>query len=94
MHALRTARSLHGDSFSFTQPCLVGRQVHRNNIHTSSVEDYHGISLYNNFISHVVSQLQSRFTSNENHSCSIRLLYLLPSHICKAVTDVSSFDVP
>ena len=58
------------------------------------MEDYHGISLYNDFISHVVSQLQSRFTSNENHSCSIRLLYLLPSHICKTVTDVSSFDVP
>ena len=92
MHALRIGRSLHGDSFSFSQPRVVGRQIHRNNIQTSSVEDYYRISLYNDFISHVVSELQSRFTSNENHS--IGLLYLMPSHICQTVTEVSNFDVP
>ena len=92
MHALRIGRSLHGDSFSFTQPRVVGRQIHRNNIQTSSVEDYYRISLYNDFISHVVSELESRFISNENHS--IGLLYLLPSHICETVTEVSNFDMP
>ena len=76
MHALRIARSLHGDSFSFTQPRVVGRQIHRNNIQTSSVEDYYRISLYNDFISHVVSELQSRFTSNENQALDYSTCYL------------------
>ena len=89
MHALRIGKSLHGDSFSFTQPRVAGRQIHRNNIQTLTVER---ISLYNDFISHVVSELESRFISNENHS--IGLLYLLPSHICDTVTKASNFNVP
>ena len=44
MRALRIG--IHGDSFSFTQPWVVGRQIHRNNIQTSSVEDYYSTMIF------------------------------------------------
>jgi len=92
MRAVRISTSLHGDGFSFTKPRVVGRQIHRNNVQTSTVEDYYRISLYNEFISHVINEMETRFLLNENHS--VGLLNLLPSHICKTVSDLSNFDVP
>jgi len=88
MHAVRISTSLHGDGFLFTKPQVVGRQIHRNNFQASSVEDYYRISLYTKFVSHVINEM-NRFLSNENHS--VGLLDLLPSHICKTI---SNFDMP
>ena len=47
------------------------------------------ISLYNEFVSHVVSEIE---TTNETRS--VGLLNLLSNHICKTVSDLSNFDVP
>ena len=91
MHALRIGKSLHNDSFSFTQPQVAGRQIHKNNIQTSTVEQYSRISLYNDVISYVVSELESKFISNENYSFG--LLCLLRNHICDAVIQVFNFNV-
>ena len=72
-------QKLHRDQFELCTPRIVGRQVHRSNPETSSLEDYFQISLFNEFLSHVISQLEDRFVDNPAHSVALGLLYLLPS---------------
>ena len=43
------------------------------------IQDYFRITLYHEFLSHVVSELQSRFVDNPAHNIVLGLLYLLPS---------------
>jgi len=76
MRVVRISASLCGDGFSFTRPRVVRRQIHRNNVQASTVENYYQISLYNEFVSHVINEMKTRFLSNENHS--VGLLNLLP----------------
>ena len=83
-HSLFTAttqlgQQLHGDQFELSTPRIVGRQVHRSNLETSSPEDYFRITLFDEFLSHVISQLEDRFVDNPAHSIALGLLYLLPS---------------
>ena len=72
-------QQLHGDQFELSTPRIVGRQVHRSNLETSSPEDYFRITLFDEFLSHVISQLEDRFVDNPAHSIALGLLYLLPS---------------
>ena len=50
------------------------------------MKDYYGISLCNDFTSHVVIEIQNIFTSNENHS--IGLLNFARQ------SEVYNFDIP
>ena len=75
----KLGQQLHGDHFELCRPRIVGRQVHRSNPEISSPEDYFRITLYDEFLSHVVSELQSRFVDNPAHDIALGLLYLLPS---------------
>ena len=72
-------QQLHGDQFELSTPRIVGRQAHRSNPATSSPEEYFRITLFNEFLSHVISQLQDRFVDNPAHSIARGLLCLLPS---------------
>ena len=72
-------QQLHGNHFELSTPRIVGRQVHRSNPETSSPEDYFRITLFDEFLAHVISQLEDRFVDNPAHSIACGLLYLLPS---------------
>ena len=72
-------QQLHGDHFELSTPRIVGRQMQRSNPDISNPEDYFRITLYHEFLSHVVSELQSRFVDNPAHDIVLDLLYLLPS---------------
>jgi hypothetical protein len=76
---IKLGQQLHGDLFELSTPRIVGRQVHRNNPAVSSPEDYFRITLFHEFLSHVISQLEDRFVDNPAHSIALGLLYLLPS---------------
>ena len=60
-NANKFSQDLHGSSFTLTRPRINRRQVHRDSIQASSAEEYYRISYYNEFISHVISDLQDRF---------------------------------
>ena len=53
--------------------------MHQSNPEISDPEDYFRITLYHEFLSYVVSELQSRFVDNPAHDIVLGLLYLLPS---------------
>ena len=72
-------KQLHGDQFELSAPRIVGRQLHRSNPETSSPEQYFRITLFDEFISHAISQLKDRFVDNPAHAIALGLLYLLPS---------------
>ena len=80
-------QQLHGDQFELSTPRIVGRQVHRSNPETSSPEDYFRITLFDEFLSHVISQLEDRFVDNPAHSIALGLLYLLPSKCVHVESD-------
>ena len=75
----KLGQQLHGDHFEFSTPRIVGRQMHRSNPEISDPEDYFRITLYHEFLSHVVSELHSRCNDNPAHDVVLGLLYLLPS---------------
>ena len=75
--ATKLGKDLHGEEFELLMPRVNRRQVHRSNVETQSAEDYFRITIYNEFLSHVIVQLQSRFVDNASHS--VGLLHLLPS---------------
>lgn len=58
VEAGRIAKLLHGDQFELTTPRLSGRQRHRSNPSSSNPEEYYRITLYNEFLSHVISELE------------------------------------
>ena len=76
--ACKLGQKLHGNNFELNQPRVVRRQVHRSNVGATSAVDYFRITYYNEFLSHVVAELQIRFNSNAAHG--VGLLHLLPSH--------------
>ena len=87
--ATKLGQDLHGEQFELSIPRIVGRQVHRNNTHVSVPEDYFRITLYDEFLSHVISELQERFENNPSHSIALGLLYLLPSECVELESEVS-----
>ena len=44
------------------------RQSHRSNVPTTSAEVYYRISLYNEFVSHVIADLRERLTDMQSGS--------------------------
>ena len=50
----KLGEDLHGEQFQLCKPRITRRQVHRSNPVTASVEDYFRITLYDEFLSHVV----------------------------------------
>ncbi len=81
-------KRLHGNEFELTTPRLSSRQAHRSNPPSTSPEDYYRISLYNEFISHIIAELEQRFVNNPSHEIAIGLLHLLPSE-CVQLDDAS-----
>lgn len=74
----KLGQQLHGDHFELSRPRIVGRQMHRSNPEISDPEDFQ-ITLHHEFLSHIVSELQSRFVDNSAHDIILGLLYFLPS---------------
>ena len=85
MEATKLGKDLHGKDFELSMPRINRRQVHRSNVQALSAEDYLHITIYNEFLFHVISELQSRFVDNESHS--VGLLHLLPSEHCSTDED-------
>ena len=77
----KLGKDLHGEQFELQKPRVVGRQAHRSNPDVSSVEDYFRITLYHEFLSHVITELQERFLDNQTQVVALGLLSLLP-HEC------------
>ena len=72
--AQKLGKDLHGQDFELSRPRIVRHQMHRA---TSSPEEHYHVTLYDEFLSHVIRELLERFT--ENSSQGSGLLYLLPS---------------
>lgn len=53
----KLGRSLHGELFELKKPRTTGRQTQRSNVDVNSAEDYFRITLFDEFVSHVVVQL-------------------------------------
>jgi hypothetical protein len=83
--ATKLGKELHGPAFELQQPRITRCQVNRNNVEVATPEDYYRVTLYNEFISHVVSELEERFVRAPVHG--IKLLQLLPSECCKRQPD-------
>ena len=66
--ATKIGKQLHGDEYELTTPRISGRQRHRSNPASSTPEEYYRITLYDEFLSHVVSELEERFVNNPSHS--------------------------
>ena len=77
--ATKIGRDLHGEDFQLATPRLSGRQVHRSNPPLSTPEDYYRVCLYDEFLSHVISELEERFINNPSQSVVMGLLNLVPS---------------
>ena len=85
----KLGKDLHGEHFELSMPRVNRRQMHRSNILAQSAEEYFRITIYNEFLSHVISELQSRFVDNAGHS--VGLLHLLPSQCCN---NSEAADIP
>ena len=81
--ASKLGKDLNGDEFELSTPRINKRQVHRDNpIQGTTAEQHYRITLFNEFLSHVVSELQQRFS--DSPFCGLALLHLLPSQCCKS----------
>ena len=89
---LKLGRDLHGNDFELCQPRINRSQLHRMNVQVATSEEYYRITLYNEFLSHVISELNVRFVDNPPHG--IGLLHLLPSQLCACSTSTNNFEVP
>lgn len=85
--ATRMGVTLHGEGYILTTPRLAGRQLHRDNHPSSSVEEYYRITLFDEFLSHIISELNSRFSDNPAHKVAQGLFKLLPSNCMRPVVD-------
>ena len=74
-------REAHREKFEIKLPRINKRQTHHANIATTSTEEYYRVSLYNEFLSNVVSELKERFCDNPVQT--IRLIEFLPSKCIK-----------
>lgn len=82
----KLGRDLHGQEFVLSQPRVNRRQMHRSNVTAQTTEEYYRITLYNEFLSHVVAELQDRFLDISFHG--IGLLHLSPSKCCSSDAEV------
>ena len=88
METTKLGKSLHGDDFKLKQPRITGVQTHRNNLLADTPEKYYRNTLFNEFPSHTIAELDERFI---NHSAPIiGLLHLLPRQCCCINSDPES----
>ena len=64
--ATKLGKLLHGNQFELTTPRLSSRQAHRSNPPSTTPEEYYRLSLYNDFLSHVLAELEERFVNNSS----------------------------
>ena len=69
--------NLHGEDFDLRKPRINQRQRHRSKVPVTTSEDYYRKTLYNEFLSDVITELQDRFTDNPSYCTG--LLHLVPS---------------
>ena len=86
--AATLGKKLHSDDFELSRPRVTGRQAHHDNTPASSTEDYYRITLYDEFLSHVVAEMEARFVDNPAHKLAIGLLYLLPTKCVSLSHDI------
>ncbi len=79
--ATTLGKTIHGEDYCFSMPRVTGHQSQRSNPSVSSPEAYYRITLYNEFLSLVVAEIEKRFLDNPMHG--IGILNLLPSECCK-----------
>ena len=84
------AKRLHGGDYELKQPRLIARQVHRDNISVQSAEEYFRITLYNEFLSHLITELEERFSGANAQITG--LLQLLPDECSSREDDTT--DLP
>ena len=75
----KLGQELHGGNFILQKPRIASRQQHCSNPDITSPEDYFRVTLYDEFLSHVVAELEDRFVNNPTHTIVQGLFYLLPS---------------
>ena len=63
--------------------------MHRSNPPSSTPEDHFRITLYYEFLSHIITELESRFVENPAQDIALGLLFLLPSE-CVNLEDENS----
>ena len=88
LEATTMGKKLHGDDFELSKPRITGRQAHCDNTPASNAEDYFRITLYDEFLSHVVAEMEARFVDNPAHKLAIGLLYLLPTKCVSLSRDI------
>ena len=81
------AKQLHGEDFELKESRLNARQAHRANVTVYSAEEYFRIT-YNEFLSHIVTELEQRFSGSQCQT--LGLLELLPE-LC---SDRKDTDIP
>ena len=54
-------KALHGDDFVLSKPRTNARQTQRSDVQASTAKQYFHITLYNEFLSHVVAEFDDRF---------------------------------
>ena len=86
--------NLHGEDFELRKPRINQHQRHRSNVPATTAEDYYRITLYNEFLSDVITELQDRFTDNPSYGTGLLHLVLsqcpssdgeIPEDLAKAV---------
>ncbi len=65
--------------------------MHRSNVQVLTAEEYYRITIYNEFLSHAIAELQERFLENSPHA--IGLLHLLPSQCCSGEVEAEIPEV-
>lgn len=77
--ALKLGKSFNGEGYELSKPRTADRQMNRSNPSISSPEDYFRVTLYNEFLDHLVAELHSRFLDSSVHDIILGLLHLLPT---------------
>ena len=90
--ATKIGKQLHGDDFQLTMPRLSGRKLHRSNPPSLTAEDYYRISIYDEFLSHIVAELEERFVNNPSQGIVTGLLNLLPTECVQVQQDAGIPD--
>lgn len=85
--ATKMGKNINGDGYELCKPRVSGRQMHRSNPPSSTAEEYFRITLYDEFLSHIISDLKARFVENPAHDIALGLLYLLPTECVNLADD-------
>ena len=84
--ATKLGKELHGEEFELRKPRTNRRQTQHSNIPAETAEQYFRISIYDEFLSHVILDLGERFT--DSPPPCLGLLHLLPTICIEAANHV------